>query len=232
MYLRGQCRKFLGYLINHRGIEANPEKVQELINIRAPTCVKEVQKLTGMVVALNRFISRCSDKCHPFYATIKKSKTFAWTVECDEALARLKEYMSSVPLISIPEPHEMLYLYLSVSDKAVSAALLRLNNNVQLPVYYVSKTLLLAEFNYAPLEKLILALLVASRKLRHYFDAHPITLYTSHPIKDALRRADFSGRMEKWSVELGRFHIEYQPRTSIKGQVLADFVAEFTEPSV
>jgi hypothetical protein len=126
----------------------------------------------------------------------------------------------------------MLYLYLSVSDKTISAALLRLNNNVQLPVYYVSKTLLQAEFNYAPLEKLILALLVASRKLRHYFDAHPITLYTSHPIKDALRRADFSGRMEKWSVELGRFHIEYQPRTSIKGQVLADFVAEFTEPSV
>jgi ribonuclease HI len=130
----------------------------------------------------------------------------------------------------------MLYLYLAASDKAVSAVLIRLNNNIQLPVYYVSKTLLPAEFNYTPLEKLILALLVASRKLRHYFDAHPITLYTSHPItlytshpiKDALRRVDFSGRMEKWSVELGRFHIEYQPRTSIKGQVLAYFVAELT----
>jgi hypothetical protein len=71
--------------------------------------------------------------------------------------------------------------------------------------------MLSTELNYTPLKKLILALLTASRKLRHYFDAHPITLYTSHPIKDALRRADFSGRMEKWSVEFGRFHIEFQP---------------------
>ena len=76
-----------------------------------------------------------------------------------------------------------------------------------------------------------MALLVASRKLRHYFDAHPITIYTSHLLKDALRRADFSGRMEKWYVELGRFHIEYLPRTSIKGQVIADLIAEFTEPA-
>ena len=82
--------------------------------------------------------------------------------------------------------------------------------------------------NYLPIGKLVLAVITASRKLRHYFDAHPIKVLTSHPIKATLGKADFSGRMEKWSVELGRFHIEYEPRIAIKGQVLADFIAEFT----
>jgi hypothetical protein len=114
--------KFLGYLINHRGIEANPEKVQALLEIKSLRSVKEVQKLTGMVAALNRFISKCSNKCHPFFNTIKKSKGFVWTDECKEALADLKKYMFAPPLISIPKPHEMLYLYLSTSEKAVSTA--------------------------------------------------------------------------------------------------------------
>jgi hypothetical protein len=115
--------KFLGYLVNHRGIEANSEKVQALLDIKSPKSRKEIQRLTGMVAALNRFISKCSDKCHQFFATIKKSKSFVWTDECEEALTQMKYYMSSPPLISIPKPHEMLYLYLSTSDRAVSAAL-------------------------------------------------------------------------------------------------------------
>jgi hypothetical protein len=68
--------KFLGYLVNHRGIEANPEKVQALLDIQSPRSVKEVQKLTGMVAVLNRFISKCSDKCHPLFSTIKKIQRF------------------------------------------------------------------------------------------------------------------------------------------------------------
>ena len=79
-----------------------------------------------------------------------------------------------------------------------------------------------------PLEKLVLALIIASRKLRHYFDAHPIKVLTSSPIKVALRKVDLIRRTEKWSVELGRFHIEYEPRMAIKGQVLANFVMKFT----
>jgi hypothetical protein len=220
--------KFLGYLVNHRGIEANPEKIQALQVIQSPTNLKELQTLTGMIAALNRFISKCSDRCHPFFNAIKKSKGFHWDEECDQALAELKVYLSCPPLISIPEPHEQLYLYLSSSNKAVSAALIREDGGIQKPIYYISKSLNVAELNYLPLEKLVLALVTASRKLRHYFDAHPIKVLTSSPIRAALRRADLSGRMEKWSVELNRFHIEYEPRTSIKGQVLADFIAEFT----
>ena len=68
--------KFLGFLVNYRGIKANPEKISALLNIRAPNTVNEVQKLTGMVAALNRFISRCSDRCHPFFLALKGGKQF------------------------------------------------------------------------------------------------------------------------------------------------------------
>lgn len=144
-------------------------------------------------------------------------------------MADLKAYLSSPPLISILEPHKQLFVYFSSSTKSVSATLIRENEGVQKPIYYVSKCLVGDELNYLPIEKLVLTLITASRRLHHYFDVRPIKVLTSTPMKASLRRSDLYGQMEKWSVELGRFHIEYEPRTAIKGQVLADFIAENIE---
>lgn len=94
-------------------------------------------------------------------------------------------------------------------------------------ITYTSKCLVSPELNYLPLNKLVLALIITSRKLRHYFDAHSIKVLTSSLIKTVLRKADLLGRKEKWSVELGRFHIKYEPRTTIKGQIIANFIDEF-----
>ena len=80
---------------------------------------------------------------------------------------------------------------------------------IQHPVYYASKTLLDAESRYQPLEKLAFALVVASRKLKNYFEAYIIIVLTSHPLLAVLRKADLSGRISKWSVELGRFDIQF-----------------------
>lgn len=91
----------------------------------------------------------------------------------------------------------------------------------------MSKTLLSAETRYFPLEKLVLALVTASKKLPHYFVSHPIIVYTEIPLKALLQKADFSGRISIWSVELSQYEIDYQLQTAVKGQVLADFVAEF-----
>ena len=99
---------------------------------------------------------------------------------------------------------------------------------IQHPVYYASKTLLDAEKRYLPLEKLAFALVIASRKLKHYFEAHTIIVLTSHPLKAILRKADLSGRLSKWSIKLGQFDIQFQPRNAIKGQVFVDFIVEFT----
>ena len=90
--------KFLGFMVSQRGIEANSEKVQAIINMVSPRTVKEVQKLTGRIVALNRFISRAMDKCLPFFKTLKQA--FAWTDECEAAFQDLKRYLSNPPLLS------------------------------------------------------------------------------------------------------------------------------------
>ena len=129
--------KFLGFIISQRGIEANPEKVRVILEMSSPRTIKEVQFLTGRVVALNRFASKATDKCLPFFNTLKKA--FAWTDECEIAFQELKYYLSNPPLLSPSKEGEDLFLYLAVSVTAVNAALIREENMVQLPVYYVSQ---------------------------------------------------------------------------------------------
>jgi hypothetical protein len=125
-----------------------------------------------------------------------------------------------------------LYIYLAASEHAVSAAIVRKEYSVQRPVYYTSKTLDGAESRYLPLEKLAFALVCSAKKLPHYFQVHTMIVLTEHPLKAVLRSVDFSGRISKWGAQLGAYDIRYQPRTSIKGQVLADFIAEFTPTEI
>ncbi|XP_057790809.1 uncharacterized protein LOC131007914 [Salvia miltiorrhiza] len=118
-------------------------------------------------------------------------------------------------------------VYLAVSDTAVSAVLVREEEGKQSPIYYVSKSLLDAETRYSQLEKLALALVHAARKLRPYFQCHPIVVATTYPLKAILHKPELSGRLTKWAVELSEYDITYKPRTALKSQVLADFVVDF-----
>lgn len=220
--------KFLGFMVSQRGIEANPEKVRAIIDMASPKIVKDVQKLTGRIAALNRFVSRATDKCLPFFKTLKQA--FAWTDECEVAFQELKQYLSSPPLLSPSKEGENLYLYLAVSTSAISAALIREEGKKQLPVYYVSQAFQGAEFRYPRIEKIAFALIVASRKLRQYFQSNPIFVMTDQPIKKSMNKPEAAGRIVQWAIELSQFDIEYHPRTAIKAQALADFIVEFTLP--
>ena len=132
--------------------------------------------------------------------------------------------------MSSPEADEVLYAYIAVAHHTVSLVLIQDDNSLQKPVYYVSKSLHEAEVIYLPLEKAILAVVYATRKLPHYFQAHTVVVLTQLPLKSMLRTADYTGRIAIWNTILGAFDIKYMPRTSIKGQVLVDLVAEFVEP--
>jgi hypothetical protein len=125
---------------------------------------------------------------------------------------------------------EELYLYLAVSASAVSSALIREEERIQKPVYYTSRALRRAEERYSNMEKLAFALLIPSRKLRPYFQSHPIIVLTDYPLRKAMNKLDAAGRLVQWSIEMSEFHINYRPRTAIKAQALADFIAEFTQP--
>ena len=149
-------------------------------------------------------------------------------MKCEEAFSALKTYLSSPPILVIPIEGELLTLYLAVSDFSTSVVLIRDKERVQHPVYYCSRALRGAEERYPRMEKLILALVTAARKLRPYLQAHTIEVPTEYSMKQVLHKPETSGRLMKWAIELSEFDIIYKPKTAIKGQFLTDFVMEFT----
>ncbi|KAL0414897.1 UNVERIFIED_CONTAM: hypothetical protein Sradi_1691400 [Sesamum radiatum] len=184
--------KFLGYLVIQREIEANPDKIQAIQQMREPQTIREVQ-LTGRMVALNRFISRAGDKGLPFFITLRNIKNFQWTKECHQAFQELESYLARPPLLSKPEPGEPLLLYLATSAAAASAVLTKYHEGVHQPALFPS----------APCHC---------------------------PNRQTLGKPPAKGtssRIIKWSYELNEFELEYQPRTAIKAQVLADFLMEY-----
>ena len=149
--------KFLGYLITGQGIDVNPDQIEAMKHLKSLSNPKEVQVLTGMLAALNRFISKFADRCRPFYQLLKRWKGFQWDEECEKAFQDLKEYLTQTPMLTAPDPGEDLFMYLSVSNHTISVVLLR-DQGVQHPAYYISKTLVDAKTRYLPLENLVLAL--------------------------------------------------------------------------
>ena len=115
--------KFLGFIVNNQGIEANPEKIKVVLDMPPPSSIKKVQRLTGRIAALSRFVSRASDKCQPFFQVLMKA--FQWDTRCEEAFSALKTYLSSPPILVSPFKGELLTLYLAVSDFSTSAILIR-----------------------------------------------------------------------------------------------------------
>ena len=122
--------KFLGYIVIHRGIEVNPDQIKTINNLQSPRNPKEVQKLTGMAAALNRFISQLADRCRPFFLLINKWKGFEWTEECAIAFQQLKDYLAPPSIMSSPELDEVLFAYIAVAPYAVSLVLIRVDCGV------------------------------------------------------------------------------------------------------
>ena len=124
--------------------------------------------------------------------------------------------MTKPPLLSLLVMREKLYLYLAMSNNAVSSALIKEEENVQKPVYYTSQAFQGTEANYLRIEKIAIALLVASRKLRPYFQAQSIVVMTDQPIRKTMNKIDAAGQLIQWAIKLGQFNIEYRPRVAIK----------------
>ena len=225
---------FLRHLITKQGIESNLEKVKSIIDIVSPRTIREVQSLNGKLASLGRFLSKSAERALPFFKTLKgcmNKNNFRWTHEAELAFQELKQHLQSLPALIVPTLGEMLILYLAVSHETISSVLMAERGSVQKPIYFVSKALQGAEVNYPPLEKLALALVHTVRRLRRYFQAHAICVLTNQPIRQVLLKPENSGRLAKWAIELGEHDIKYKPRTAIKGQIIADFIAESSKNS-
>jgi hypothetical protein len=308
--------KLLGFLVSYRGIEANPEKIKTIEAMRPPARIKEVQKLTGCLAALSRFISRLAEQALPFFKLLRKSGPFVWTDDAEEAFQELKRYLTSPPIMVAPEPGEPQLLYIAATAEAVSMVLVaerpdplathehgsssasgsgsrdprpvekpearqtvgsqlpevipahgdtgsqppetasgphdkavtgartsevpldpvdrelpepepmeldapntpppRRVRTVQRPVYYISEVLHEAKTRYLEVNKLLYAVLIASRKLCHYFQAHKISVVSSFPLRVVLHNPNAAGNIAKWAAELVEFELDFVPRHAVK----------------
>ncbi|GAA0138842.1 hypothetical protein LIER_00508 [Lithospermum erythrorhizon] len=180
--------KFLGFMISERGIEPNLDKIDAIVQMQAPKSYKEVQRLVGCLVALNRFISQSGDRNLPFFRKLRQAsrEEFTWDEECSKSFEELKTYLGSQKILTRPEGKEELQLYLAISEGAVSSVLIREEEKIQKPIYYISHVLHGPEENYPLIEKFVLALITSARKLKAYFESHPIAVVTKQPLKRIL----------------------------------------------
>lgn len=133
--------KFLGFMVMERGIEVNPVKVQAIVDMSSPASIRDVQKLTGKIAALSRFISQSAHRSHPFFRVLRKVQKFGWTDDCEKSFQELKNHLAGLPVLVNPKAGEELWVYLSATEYAVSSALIFQEGKDQKPVYYVSHAL-------------------------------------------------------------------------------------------
>nr|GEY89152.1 reverse transcriptase domain-containing protein [Tanacetum cinerariifolium] len=177
---------FIGYVITPEGLKPCPDKTVAVLQLPSPRTIKEVQSLNGKLASLNRFLSKSAEKSLPLFQTLRKcikKSDFRWTAEAEQAFQQLKQHLSELPLLVVPKPQEELIMYLSATYGAVRAVLMTERGTTQTPIYFISRALQGPELNYSPMEKLVLSLVFAAKRLR-------------------------------------------RSRTSVKGQILADFLVE------
>jgi hypothetical protein len=188
--------------------------------------------LAGRLASLNRFISRSAERNLPFFEILKSAEVFQWGLAQQRAFEELKKYLIDLTTLIPPLPGAPLLLYVATSHSAVSVALVQEKQDGQVKkqalVYFVSEVLSLSKKTYIELEKVLYVVLMASRKLRHYFQAYHIIVPSSQPLKDIMRNREATGRIGKWVAELNEISIDYVHKSSIQSQTLADFIADWT----
>ncbi|KAG9450485.1 hypothetical protein H6P81_010450 [Aristolochia fimbriata] len=212
--------KFLGFLVHHRGIEIDQLKINAIQKMPEPRNVSELKSFQGHLAYIRRFISNLAGRCQPFSRLLKKDTPFEWDDACRNAFNNIKAYLTKPPVLVAPIIDKPLLLYIAAQEKSVGALLAQCDeDNKERSLYYLSRTLVGAELNYTPIEKICLALIFAIQKLRHYLLAHSTNLISrADPLKYIMSRPILSGRLAKWAL------------SSIKGQALANFLADHPVP--
>ena len=163
--------KLLGFLVSSRGIEANPSKIRAIESTKLPRCLKDVQKFTGCLASLSRFVSRLGEKALPLYQLMKKMDKFVWFSQADEAFAELKKMLATAPILASPLSKEPMLLYVAATNRVVSVVVVvereEEGKAVQRPVYYLSEVMSLSKQNYPHYQKMVYGVYMAAKKLKH-----------------------------------------------------------------
>jgi hypothetical protein len=171
------------------------------------------------------------------YQLMKKTDHFVWSQRADEAFNDLKRALSIAPILAAPAPLELMLLYIAATPRVVSVVIVVERTEegkelpIQCPVYYMSEVLTLSKQSYPHYQKVAYGVYMAARKLKHYFEEHPITVVSTTPLSEIIGCKDATGRVAKWAIELAAHTIQYKPKTTINSQNIADFFADWEKTS-
>jgi hypothetical protein len=227
--------QLLGYIVSQRGIEANPTKIKAIEALEPPTQLRDMQKFAGCLASLSRFVSRLGEKAVPLYQLMKKTDHFIWSQRADEAFNDLKRALSTAPILAAQAPRKPMLLYIVATLRVVSIVIVveHIEEGKELPVqcpeYYLIEVLTLSKQNYPHYQKVAYGVYMVARKLKHYFEEHPITVVSPTMLSEIIGCKDATDRVAKWAIELAAHTIQYQPRTTIKSQIIADFFVDWGE---
>jgi hypothetical protein len=196
-----------------------------------PTTKKELQQLIGKINFVRRFISNLSGRIEPFMelVKIKANNEFRWGAEQQQAFEDIKEYLSKLPVLVPPQQGKPFHVYLSIGDTSIPSVIIQVHDGKERVVFYLSRRMLDAETKYTKIEKLCLCLFFTCTKLHHILlSVETIVICKLDVIKHMLSAPVLKGRLGKWMFVLSKFDIRYQPTKAVRGQALADLIAERT----
>ena len=220
--------KLLGHIISQRGIEVDPDKIKAIREMPPPKDEKEVRGFIGRLQYISRFIAKLTTICEPIFKLLRKNQPVIWDGKCQEAFETIKRYLMNPPVLQPPRPGKVLILYLAIEKNAIGAMLAQESGGkAEHAVYYLSKKLLPYETNYSLVEKTCLAVIWATKKLRHYFQSYQVQAVSRHdPLRYLQQTPSLTGKLARWLVLLTEFDIDYMARKVIKRRAIANFLAQ------
>ncbi|KAM2288393.1 hypothetical protein ACFXTI_029274 [Malus domestica] len=224
---------FLGFPVHQRGVEVDKNKSRAIMKSLSPTNKVQLQRLLRKINFLRRFIANLAGKIQPLtpLLRLKNKENFEWGPPHQKAFDSIKAYLTSPLVLVPPQIGKPLKLYISASDKSIGSLLAQNNESgKKQAVYYLSRILTEVEIRYSPVERLCLALYFTTNKLRHYMLlCHVHIIAKTDVIKYMLSKPMLTGKIGKWILALSEFNFQYVPQRAVKGQAIANFLAEHQE---
>jgi len=221
---------FLGFVVHKKGIEINQNKTKAIMETKAPSTKKELQSLLGKINFLRRFISNLSGRAQTFSSLLrsKKDDVFKWEPEHQKAFEEIKSYLANPPILSPMLKDKSMKLYIAASECTIGSMLAQEDENgIERAIYYLSRVLNDTETRYHPCEKLCLCLYFSCTKLKHYIKPFDVYVYSHIDIiKHMLSKPILHSRVGKWALSLTEYSLTYKSLKSVKGQIVADFIAD------
>ncbi|WKA06492.1 hypothetical protein VitviT2T_024388 [Vitis vinifera] len=219
--------KLLGHMVSERGIKVDLNKIKAILDMPVPRTEKEIRGFLGRLQYIGRFIARLTDICEPIFCFLRKNQLTVWNDDCHITFEKIKEYLLSPPVLVPPMSRRPLLLYLSILDMALGCMLAQLDDSgKKWAIYYLSKRMLDNEMRYVVIKHLYLALVWATKRLRHYMTKYSVHLISRlDPLRYLFDIPTLTGRLMRWLVLLTEFDIRYVSQKSIKGSIIVDHLA-------